>query len=141
MITTYQRKLMTIAGAGLLVAIGLFLPLDAFAQNTGVGASGQNLLQQTKQIGVQSTNLAQLLSTGAYIIGVFMWIKALFGLNGFIKAPDDNPITAVMGYAAAGTLLILLPYSIGVIKETLLAKNVTVESSAQSFTDKAAGFN
>lgn len=131
MITTKNTGLMMI-GSFLLVAIALFFPVDAFA------AGGVDVTQQTKQLSTQLVNVPKLIAMGAYVIGAFFAIRALFALKGFIESPDDNPITKVMGFAAVGALLIVLPYIISVATTSIGAKNENITGSSAFFND--AGF-
>lgn len=137
MITTSTKKLMLAAGAVLLVAVGLLMPFDAFAAAAGIGDGGQDLNAQAKTVSTQLANLPRLIAMGCYVIGTFFAVRALFALKGFIEAPDDNPITKVLGFAAVAVLLILLPYVLSVVTKSTGAKNVAVQSSSSSFT--AAG--
>jgi len=132
MITTSNRKLMLAAGAVLMVAVSILLPFNAFAD---IGDQTNDLSAQTKQIGGQLANLPRLIAMGCYVIGTFFAVRALFALKGFIEAPDDNPITKVLGFAAVAVLLILLPYVLSVVTKSTGAKNVDVNSAMTSFTD------
>lgn len=131
MITTSPTKLMLTAGAVLLLAIGLFFPLDAFATNP------TDVTTQAKQVSAQLANIPRLIAMASYVIGTFFAVRALFALKGFIEAPDDNPITKVLGFAAVAVLLILLPYIISIVTGSIGAKVSNVESSGASF--KATG--
>ena len=132
MITTSTKKLMLAAGAVLMVAVGLLMPLDAFAN---IGDGGQDLNAQAKTVSAQMANLPRLIAMGCYVIGTFFAVRALFALKGFIEAPDDNPITKVLGFAAIAVLLILLPYVLSIVTKSTGAQVVTVKSSSASFTD------
>lgn len=130
MITTTTTKLMLAAVFVLFVAVILGLPHDAFAQ------SNINLDQQGRQLATQVAKMPKLIALGAYVIGAFFAVRALFALKGFIEAPDDNPITKVLGFAAVSALLIMLPYIITVMTGTIGARNDDVQSSAQSFREQ-----
>ena len=135
MITTSTKKLTLAAGAALMLAIGLLMPLDAFAN---IGDGGQDLKAQAKTISQQLVNIPRLIAMGCYVIGTFFAVRALFSLKGFIEAPDDNPITKVLGFAAIAVLLILLPYVLSVVTKSTGAKAVDVNSSSASFTAQGA---
>jgi len=122
-----------------LFAVMLFLPHDAFAG--GVTGVNNDLTKQTKIIGNQLTNIPKLIALGSYVIGAFFAVRALFALKGFIEAPDDNPLTKVLGFAAVSALLIMLPYIIGVMANSLGTTQGTVTDSSQQFQGSAAGFN
>src|SRR5688572_2949738 len=108
MITFNTNKLWMLAGVILLAAIAFLIPLDAFA---GDGVGDTNTLQQQQaKIGEQIGGVPRLIALGSYIIGAFFAVRALFALKGFIEAPDDNPVTKVIGFGAVSALLILLPY-------------------------------
>jgi hypothetical protein len=134
MITITTNRLMLLAGAILLVAIGLVFPLEAFANN-GIQGVTTDTTAQAKTLGSQLQNIPKLIAMGSYVIGAFFAVRALFALKGFIEKPDDNPITSVLGFGAVATLLILLPYILGVLATSMGAKNATVNSSASSFQD------
>jgi hypothetical protein len=133
MITITTTKLTMIAGAILLVAVGLLIPLDAFAGSAGPAGTG--ITEQTKQLSSELVNVPKLIAMGSYVIGAFFAVRALFALKGFIEAPDDNPITKVLGFGAVAALLILLPYILGVMAESIGAKTGNVTSSSSNFSD------
>lgn len=122
-------NLMLFAGAFLLAAIVMFLPADAFATQVDV-------IQQSQKLAKQASIIPRLIAVGAYVIGAFFAVKALFALKGFIEAPDDNPVTKVLAYAAVSALLILLPYIIGVATQSIGAQTSNQTSSATSFTEQ-----
>lgn len=135
MITKTSLNNALILGLIALFAVVLFLPVDAFAQ---VQSGGNiNIKTQTEQLGTQIANVPRLIALGSYVIGAFFAVRALFALKGFIESPDDNPLTKVLGFAAVSALLILLPYIIGVMQNTIAGSNTgaKVQSSAKSFTD------
>ncbi len=134
MITNSTKKLTLAAGAVLLMAVGLLMPLEAFAA-AGIGAGANDLKTQAQVLGQQLTTVPRLIAMGSYVIGTFFAVRALFALKGFIEAPDDNPITKVLGFAAVAVLLILLPYVLSVVTKSTGASNVTVKSSSTSFSD------
>lgn len=139
MITNSTKKLMLTAGAIMLVAVGILMPLDAFATMTD---GGQDLKAQSATVSAQLSNLPRLIAMGCYVIGTFFAVRALFALKGFIEAPDDNPITKVLGFAAVAVLLILLPYVLSVVTKSTGAKTVDVGSSSASFKAQGTeGFN
>lgn len=130
MITTLTtRKLMMFAGLFALAALALVFPTDAFATAVNTTVAGQ-----ANRIAVQAANIPKLIAVGSYVIGAFFAVKCLFALKGFISEPDDNPITGVLAYGAIGALLILLPYIISVMTNSLGAKATNQNSSAASFT-------
>lgn len=129
MITKLSSKtLMT--GMGLLAFAALIfgLPADALA-----GGTGMDLDMQTKQLADQVSNIPKLIAVGAYVIGAFFAVRALFALKGFIEEPDDNPITKVLGFGAVSALLIMLPYIISVMTTTIGAKDSNIQSTSQNF--------
>lgn len=128
MITKSPINLLLTLGAFALVAVALFLPTAAFAVD---------LKQQSTQLGTQVAIIPRLIALGAYVIGAFFAVRALFALKGFIEDPDDNPITKVLGFAAVSALLILLPYIIEVMTNTIKAGSEgTFKSSSDKFTDQ-----
>ena len=66
-------------------------------------------------------------------------VKALFALKGFIEAPDDNPITKAVSYGAVGALMILLPYIIGVMRNSMGAAKDAQDSASSSFQKDVVG--
>jgi hypothetical protein len=139
MITIKTNKLMMIAGACLLVAIGLLMPLDAIAA-TGIGTTIDAKAQAAK-LGESLINVPRLIALASYVIGAFFAVRALFALKDFIeKGSDDAPITKVLGFGGVAVLLILLPYVLGVISASIGSQNVDVESSSASFKDQGTFF-
>lgn len=128
MITTKTANLMLALGAFLLVAVALFLPEAAFANNV-------TLNKQLTTVSQQLVNVPRLVAMIGYVIGGVFALRALFALKGFIESPDDNPITKVLAFAAVAALMITLPYIIGVATNSIGAKNDAVVSSSNSFTD------
>ena len=128
MITKTTTNLMLFAGAILAAALFTLIPADAFA-------TGVDLEAQSKVLAQQASIVPRLIAVGAYVIGAFFAVKALFALKGFIESPDDNPVTKVLSYAAVSALLILLPYIIDVATNTIGAAKTNQESSAASFTE------
>lgn len=121
-----------------LFAVMLFLPVDAFATQGTTGTFGVNntLKTQTATLAGQVSTIPKLIALGSYVIGAFFAVRALFALKGFIEAPDDNPITKVLGFAAVSALLIMLPYIIGVMANSMGAtQGSNVQSSSKAFTD------
>ncbi len=122
----------------LFVAVfALGLPMEAWAQNVTDDVSSR-----ARGLAVQSGNIPKLLAVGSYIIGVAFAIKALFSLRAFVEKPDDNPVNVSLSYAAIGALMILLPYIIGVTRNTIGAKGENQDSSAALFNkdlDQSAG--
>lgn len=137
MITTLNtRKLLSLAGLCLLAVIALVIPVDAFANSTTV-----DITQQSKTLAGQAVNLPKLIAVGCYVIGTFMAVRCLYALKGFIEAPDDNPITKVISFGAVAALLILLPFIIGLMRESMnLQKDDQVDSSAQFTSDTTVNF-
>lgn len=134
MITTLNtRKLLTFAGLFALAAIALVFPLDALAGPT-------DTTTQAKQLAAQATNIPKLIAVGAYVIGAFFTVKALFALKGFIEAPDDNPITKAVAYGAIGALMILLPYLITIMTGTTGAANATKDNASAQFQNDTGTF-
>lgn len=129
MITKTTTKMMLAAVFVLFVAVILGLPHDAFAGNNTLRDVNRNLGQQITQI-------PKLIALAAYVIGAFFAVRALFALKGFIEAPDDNPITKVLGFAAVSALLIMLPFIINVMTDSLQARNTQqVQAQSQQFQD------
>jgi hypothetical protein len=137
MITTLNtRKLTMFAGICLLAALALVLPMDAFASTT------VDVAKQSKTLAAQAVNLPKLIAVGAYVIGAFFAVRCLFALKGFVEAPDDNPITKVISFGAIAALLILLPYIIGLLRNTMgLEQDNQVDSSAQFTNDTESDFD
>ncbi len=139
MITTLNtRKLLSFAGIFALAAIALVFPFDAFATSVST-----DVANQAKTLAAQASNVPKLMAVGAYIIGTFFAIKALFALKGFIEAPDDNPVTKAVSYGAVAALMILLPYIIGVMRNTIGANKDNQDSAASQFAqnlDTTGGF-
>ena len=128
MITKPTAKLMLMAGAFLLFALTMVFPMDAFAQ------SNVSAEQITQNLGKNIATVPKLIALAAYVIGAFFAVRALFALKGFIEAPDDNPVTKVLGFAAVAALLIMLPFTISVMTNALMGnKNTTLDSSIQQF--------
>ena len=136
MITTLNtRKMLTLAGIFLLALVVLVVPLDAFASTT------TDVKEQAKTLAAQAVNLPKLIAVGCYVIGTFMAVRCLYALKGFIEAPDDNPITKVISFGAVAALLILLPFIIGLMRETMnLQKDQQTDSSAQFNSDTSISF-
>jgi hypothetical protein len=138
MITKPSLSTILTLGMFVLFAVMLFLP-DLAHANGGVTGVQNDLDKQTKAIGLQLATVPRLIALGSYVIGAFFAVRALFALKGFIEAPDDNPLTKVLGFAAVSALLIMLPYIIGVMQNTLGATNAgQVQSSSKSFGDSGA---
>lgn len=135
MITKLSLNTILTLGLFLMFAVVLFLPDVAHATQGGVSSVKNTLDDQTKQLGTQISSVPKLIALGSYVIGAFFAVRALFALKGFIESPDDNPITKVLGFAAVSALLILLPYIIGVMQNTIGAQSGTVTSSSKSFND------
>lgn len=134
MITTLTtRKLLSFAGIFALAAIALVFPFDAFATVT------TDVTNQSRVLATQASNIPKMIAVGAYIIGTFFAVKALFALKGFIEAPDDNPITKAVSYGAVGALMILLPYIIGVMRNSMGAAKDAQDSAASSFQKDVVG--
>lgn len=133
MITKSSLSTMLMLGLIAVFAVVLFLPVDAFADTTG----GVALKAQTTRLGEQVATIPKLIALGSYVIGAFFAVRALFALKGFIEDPDDNPLTKVLGFAAVSSLLILLPYIIGVMQATIADNSTSqkVTSSSSAFTD------
>lgn len=131
MMTTTTNKLLMVAGAGLFAAVAFFFPAEALAGGAGANV---DMSQQTRQLGEQMANIPRLIAMASYVIGAFFAVRALFALKGFIESPDDNPVTKVLSYGAVAALLILLPYIISVMTNTIGADRSDVTSSAASFT-------
>lgn len=130
MITTSTTKKLFIGfGVFALVAVILGLPMDAFATGS------MDVKQQTADLAKQVSTIPKLISMGAYIIGTFFAVRALFALKGFIEDADDNPITKVLGFGAVSALMIMLPYIISVMTNTIGAEVSDVQASHQSFQD------
>lgn len=104
--------------------VGL-LPFDAFAQQADVAASARSV---SKQI----VSIPRFIAVLSYVIGTAFAVRALFALKGFITAPDDNPINVFIGLLTVSTLLILLPYTVGVTQNTLALQSSQSISSTQS---------
>lgn len=136
MITKPSLNTMLSLGLFALMALMLFFPMDAFAG--GVTGVNNDLTDQSRRIGTQIATVPKLIALGSYVIGAFFAVRALFALKGFIESPDDNPLTKVLGFAAVSTLLIMLPYIIGVMQNTLGASSGNVQSSATSFRDSGS---
>lgn len=125
---TTTKKLLMGFGAFALVAMILGMPVDAFA-------SGNTVLTQTKNLADQIYQIPKLIAVGAYVIGAFFAVRALFALKGFIEDADENPITKVLGFGAVSALLIMLPYIIEVMTTSIGASASSQTSSASSFQD------
>jgi hypothetical protein len=136
MITKTSLNTMMTLGLLVLVAVMLFLPGAAFATQGGVSGVTNTLKDQSQNIATQIAYVPRLIALGAYVIGAFFAVRALFALKGFIEAPDDNPLTKVLGFAAVSALLIMLPYIIGIVQSTMVLQGGQVNSSAQQFQDK-----
>jgi hypothetical protein len=132
MMTTTTNKLMLLTGAVLFAAAAFFFPAEALA---GGGGQTVDMNQQARQLGEQMSNIPRLIAMASYVIGAFFAVRALFALKGFIESPDDNPVTKVLSFGAVAALLILLPYIIGVMTNTIGANTQNVTSSSASFTD------
>lgn len=129
MITTSTTKKLFIGfGALALVAVILGLPVDAFANQDTVLGQTKNLAQQVSQI-------PKLIAVGAYVIGTFFAVRALFALKGFIEDADENPITKVLGFGAVSALMIMLPYIIEVMTKSIGAETSQIQQSHSSFDD------
>lgn len=135
MITTFSNKSFLMAmGFFAAALIMLGLPADAFAGST-------NLVDQSKQLAQQASAIPKLITVGAYVIGAFFAVRALFALKGFIESPDDNPITKVLGFGAVSALLIMLPYIINVMTNTIGADATAVQAQTDKFaSDLSSGF-
>jgi hypothetical protein len=127
MITINTNKLTLLAGTILLAAAAFFIPTDAFAN------TAKDLQETTTQLGTQIGTIPRLIALAAYVIGAFFAVRALFALKGFIEAPDDNPVTKVLGFGAVAALLILLPYIINVMTKSIGASETGVSSSHAKF--------
>ena len=132
--TSFARKSFMFAGFFALAALALVFPVDAFATD--------QLVDQAERVATQISTVPKVIAVAAYAIGAFFIIRALFALKGFIEAPDDNPVTAVIGFAVVGMLMILLPYIIQVAQNSLAADNTAQDSSASSCANAmdTAGF-
>lgn len=98
-------------------------------------AGGQTVGTTATRIHSQVSQMPKVIAIGTYVIGVFFAAKALLALKGFIEKPDDNPITKFLSLASVAVLLIMLPYSITLIRNTLGAGGTTpMESTSNSFS-------
>lgn len=128
MITKSPINLLLTLGVLAFVAVALFFPVEAFATD---------IKAQSQQLGKQVAIIPRLIALGSYVIGAFFAVRALFALKGFIEDPDDNPITKVLGFAAVSALLILLPYIIEVMTNSIKVGSITdVQSSQAKFVDQ-----
>lgn len=132
--TSTTKKLMIGFGVFALVAVILGLPMDALASDTNT------VLGQTKNLATQVSTVPKLIAVGAYIIGTFFAVRALFALKGFIEDADDNPITKVLGFGAVSALMIMLPFIIEVMTQSIGAENTQQTSAVSSFTDATSGW-
>jgi hypothetical protein len=135
MITKTSLNMMVTLGMLALFVVMLFLPHLAFAQG-GMSGTNNDLVKQSQKIGTELASVPRLIALGSYVIGAFFAVRALFALKGFIEAPDDNPLTKVLGFAAVSALLIMLPYIIGVMTNSLgVESGGQVNSSVSNFKD------
>lgn len=120
---------------GLAVFVcGLFLFTDAFAQSSVATTASA----QMAGLGKQSSNLPKLIAILCYVIGVFYTARCLVAMKNYIADSDENPINPVLSYGAIGALLIMLPFSIQLISNSLLLTPVTVSSSQETFENEQA---
>ncbi len=133
MITINTHKLTLLAGATLLAVAAFFIPMDVLAQDGSI--TDTNTLRDIQEnLGTEAQGIPRLIALGSYIVGAFFAVRALFALKGFIEAPDDNPVTKVIGFGAVSAMLILLPYIISVMAGTIGVEDAGIRSASTSFT-------
>lgn len=100
-------------------------------------ASGPKTIgESAKHVSGQMSPLPKLISVICYVIGVYFAVRGLFALKGFIEKPDDNPITRTLGLLSVSALLIMLPYSLHLVKNTFKMQTGKIESAASAFSTK-----
>lgn len=115
MITNSTKTLMLALGGALLFAAAFFIPMDAFAQTTAANDIGTT----TKSIGNQMGLMPKIVALCAYIAAGVALFKGIYGLKACIESPEENPPGKPVGYLVAGTLLIIMPYVVELIGNSL----------------------
>ena len=119
-------------GLATFMIVGL-LPFLAYAVTTTAPITAND---QIKFLAAEGSNVPKLIAVLCYVIGVFYTAKALLALKNFIANSDENPINAFLSYGAIGSLLIVLPFSIATVGNTLAVRFPQVESSQRTFEDE-----
>ena len=110
--TTVLRPFYFICAA---VAVGVFCPQPAMAQKLG------DMINDSYSA---FTSLQGLIAAMCYILGVYMAVSGVQLLRAAVDAPDKaSPVMPAMKLAAAG-LLIMTPYAMNVVVNTISGKNV-----------------
>lgn len=109
------------------LSLMIFLPFaDAFATVTDVGSQAKRLADQIYQV-------PKLIAVACYVIGTFFAARSLLALKGFIENVDDTPVTKFLSLASTGALLIMLPYIIEVMVNSLDVQTAQISSTSDSF--------
>lgn len=112
-----------------------FLPFDVLAAPQVTAAT--DIKTQSVVIGQQMSNIPKLIAITTYVMGTFFAVKGLLAMKDYINEPEKNPISQCLGYLVVSSLLILLPYTIGVFKNTLAMQSAAVDAgSPKMFQEK-----
>lgn len=107
------------------------VPVETWAQST------PDVTGQAKDIAYQMSNVPKLIAVGAYVIGAFFAVKGLLALRAWVAEPEKAPITIALAYLVVASLLILLPYAIGVFRSSMGAGvKYDMDSAAKVYIEK-----
>jgi hypothetical protein len=112
------------------VAVIVGVPFEAMA------TPAVDLTTQSKQLATQSANMPKLIAVAAYVIGSYFAYRGLLSLRGYIAEPDKNPLPQALGFLVVSALLISLPYTVGVFRNTMGAKNVGIKDMSERYQDE-----
>ncbi len=110
------------------------VPLDAFAQ---AAQNAADVSGQAKTLASQASNVPKLIAVGGYIIGTYCAIKGLLALRAWVAEPEKNPITVALAYLVVASLLILLPYTIALFRNTMGASpQYNMDSAGSAYIEQ-----
>ncbi len=121
----------------------MFVPCDVFAQaGPGTGSTAAladpDLKGTAKQLASQSSNIAKLMAVLSYVGGVYLSVTGVYSLKAWIVDAERNPLGKALGTLLAAALLILLPYTTRLFRNSgaIFLDKSGVDSAAGSFIEK-----
>lgn len=118
----------------LMLAVFVVVPHLTHAQDeTG-------LAQQSIILATQTGTMARFFAILSYALGVAFAAKGLFSLQAWVQDSGRNPLAPAIGALATSSLLIVLPYFVGMAKNTLggnlAQQDISVKATAEQFVEK-----
>ncbi len=123
----------TALGLALFFATFLLPTEMVFAQADNRAAS---VLGLTQNIGNQTGNIPKLIAIICYVIGIFFTAKGVLLMRALGGKQGGDALMPMVGFLTVGTLLILLPYTVGVMANSLGVQSMsanTAESAADTY--------